>query len=178
MNTHSPKVSPMTRVLLVVLLCALAAGCSGGPGSEPGGPRNAETFKTEMDAEAKALLPDLMVGVGGELNGMQATFYERSGFGIWDYDASGSITDPTGSVKRSLVAATQVLKDHGYTTENDQDSKRVTARKRRLIVTIEASVLTGQSNGLNLSMGSLDTMSEDDDFAENAPPEDYLAYLE
>lgn len=169
----------MTRIMLAVLLAALAAACTSTGASDPGdGSADAETFKQQMDAEAQTLLPELMSAVGGELNGMQASFTERGGFGIWDYRASGSVVGPAGTVDESLAAATSTLEGRGFTVARNESQKRVTGEKGDISVIVEASALTGRSNGLNLSMGNLSTIGEDDDFAKSAPAEDYLTYLE
>lgn len=170
------KLNGMVAMLIVVLVATLAATCTSN--DDPDVPSEAETFKTEMDTEAARLLPDLMQAVGGRLGGMQATYYERGGFGIWDYTASGGILDPAASTTDSLAASATVLTDHGYTVETDDEQRRVRGDKGEIVVIVEASLLKGESTGLNLSMGNLGTVSEDDDYAENAPPADYLAFVD
>ena len=170
----------MTRILLAVLLATLAAACTSPGATDPGdGEPDAETFKTEMDAEAASLLPDLMAAVGGRLNGMQATFYERSGFGIWDYTASGTVYALPGTDDQALTAGAGSLEEHGFTVETDTGKKRLRASKGNVSVLV-ASAFPGDDKGvasLNLSMSSTNALSEGDDFAESAPAEDYLAYL-
>lgn len=80
----------MARILLAVLVGALVGAlvtACGNPGTTETGVSKpqAKAFKSVMDAEAEQLLPDLATALGGELRGMQATFYERAGFGLWDY---------------------------------------------------------------------------------------------
>jgi len=181
--TARPTLTRMTRILLAVplavLFAALATACTNGTSADPGdGEPDAEAFKTEMDAEAKTLLPDLMSTVGGQLNGMQATFRERGGFGIWDYVAAGSISGPESPTTDSLAAAAVTLEDHGFTVEADDAQKRITGSKGDIGVIIEASLLTGESTGLNIRMSNHGAIGEGDDFAESAPSEDYLAFLE
>ncbi len=170
----------MTRILLAVLFVALATACTnqdttGTDGGEP----DAETFKAEMDAEAKRLLPDLTSTLGGELSGMQATFYERGGFGLWDYIGEGVISRPLGSVSEKLDKATAVLEEHGYTVERDDEHRRVSAKKDAIGVTVQAGVPTTdpQVTSLNVRIANVGAISDGDDFAESAPAEDYLAYL-
>jgi hypothetical protein len=172
----------MTRILLglavLLLLSACTSDAGSGPGEGSGDEPDAETVKAEMDGEAKALLPDLVGKVGGEVNGLQATFYERGGFGIWDYTASGAIVGPTGTMTESLTAAEAVLDEHGYTVETNDERKRVTGTKGSVSVSVEASLLTAEEkgSGLNIRIGS-SGIQDGDDFAESAPAEDYLAYL-
>lgn len=174
----------MTRILLAVLFAALATACSSGNATDSGsgdpgsGDKDAEAFKTEMDAEAKALLPDLMSSVGGELSGMRAAFSERSGFGLWDYVATGGIGRTDSSTSDSLAASAATLKDHGYTVETDDAQRRVTGTKGDIGVIVEASLLKGESTGLNLRMSNHGAIHDGDDYAESTPPEDYLAFLE
>ena len=171
----------MTRILLAVLLAALAAGCAspGATDAGDGGP-DAEAVKTEMDTEAATLLPDLMAAVGGQLNGMQATFYERGGFGIWDYTASGTVYGLPGTDEEALTAGASSLKDHGFTVETDDEKKSLRASKGNVSV-IVASAFPDDDKGvasLNLTMSSAEAISDGDDVADDTPAEDYLAYLE
>lgn len=178
MTTH-PRLARMTRILLVVLIAALASACTNASsGGDNGGDKDAEAFKAEMDAEAKTLLPDLMSTLGGELNGMQATFYERGGFGLWDYVASGAIGGTDSSTTDSLAASAATLEEHGYAVETNDAQRRVTGTKGDIGVIIEASLLKGESTGLNVRIANHGAISEGDDFAESAPAEDYLAFLE
>ena len=169
----------MTRILLAVLFAALATACTSGTSTDPGdGEPDSQAFKTKMDAEAKTLLPDLMATLGGQLSGMQATFRERGGFGIWDYVASGGIGGTDSSTTDSLAASAVTLEDHGYTVETDDAHRRVRGTKGDIGVIIEASLLTGESTGLTIRMSNHGAISDGDDFAESAPPEDYLPLLE
>ncbi|WP_107705877.1 hypothetical protein [Nocardioides allogilvus] len=171
-----PRINPLVGLLVAVLVAALAATCSGRDSADE--PSEAETFKAEMDTEAARLLPDLMDAVGGRLGGMQATYYERGGFGIWDYTASGGIVDTAASTTDSLAASAAVLAHHGYAVETDDEQRRVRGDKGEIVVLVGASLLKGEATGLNISMGNLGTVSEGDDYAENAPPADYLAFVD
>ncbi|UUZ58636.1 hypothetical protein [Nocardioides sp. B-3] len=133
-RTPGPRsgLNGLVGMLIVGLVAALAATCSGR--NTPDVPSEAETFKAEMDTEAARLLPDLMEAVGGRLGGMQATYYERGGFGIWDYAASGGILDPAASTTDSLAASAAVLADHGYTVETDDEQRRVRGDKGEIVV--------------------------------------------
>jgi hypothetical protein len=172
----------MTRILLglavVLLLSACTSDAGSGPGEGSGGEPDAETFKQQMDAEAKTLLPDLMTRLGGNINGMQATFYERGGFGLWDYVASGGVGGTDASTTESLAASADVLEQHDYDVVTDDAERRVTATKGDIGVTVQASRLTGESVGLTIRISNVGALQEGDDFAESAPAEDYLAYLQ
>lgn len=179
----SPRVAGMTRILLGLAVLLLLSACtsdssSGSPdgsGAEP----DAQAVKAEMDAEAQTLLPDLVGRLGGRFNGMQATFFERGGFGIWDYTASGSLLKPSGTMTESLAAVEGVLEEHGYAVETDDAQRRVTGTKGNVSVTAQASLLSAEKkgSGLNVSMG-VSGIQDGDDFAESAPAEDYLAYVQ
>ena len=131
----------MTRILLAVLLVALAAACNSPGATDPGDQEpDAEAFKAEMDAEAASLLPDLIKAFGGQLNGMQATFYERSGFGIWDYTAKGTVYGLPGTDDDALTAGAGVLTDHGFTVETDEEKKSLRARKGDVLVLVASAV--------------------------------------
>ncbi len=182
--TTGSKVGRMARILIVALAAILAvtvAACApdGSTNGERGADNDAESFKSEMDAEAKTLLPDLMSTLGGELGGMQATFYERGGFGIWDYTASGVFSRPLGTVPEKLDKATAVLGQHGFTVERDNEKRRVFGTKGVIGVTVQAGMPTTdpQVTSLNLRISNIGAISDGDDFAEQAPAEDYLAYL-
>jgi hypothetical protein len=179
----TPRVTGMTRIVLGLAVLLLLSACTSEDGAKgPAGSGNAtdaRTVKSEVDAEAEAVLPDLIDRVGGRLNGMQATFYERGGFGTWDYTATGSLVRPSGTTSESLAAVRDVLEQHDYSVEANDSQKRVTGTKGNVSVIVEASLLTAEEkgSGLNVRMGSSEGISDGDDFAESAPPEDYLAYL-
>lgn len=181
MNAHSPRVSPMTRVLLVVLLCALAAGCSRGPGSEPGGPRDAETFKVEMDAFARDTLPKLRSSIGGEWSFFPARFYEKGGnTGSWEYTASAGASRPSGTAKEVLAKIEVVLRRQGMDVTRPRVVSDIAARKGNISVLVELGLEPDEESvsSLVVDFSSFDRLTSHDDFAENAPPEDYLADLE
>ena len=118
----TPRVARMTRLLLGIVAAVLLSSCSstdGSPSGDSADQLDAAAFKQEMDAKARSLLPDLVAALGGELGGMQATFYERGGFGIYDYTASGVLSGPRGTVAAKLDAATEVLEQHDYAIERD-----------------------------------------------------------
>lgn len=181
MEMRRPRVVHLTRIVIsLVVAVALCSCTSVGGGAKGADGSDAHTVKEEMDREAKTLLPDLVNEVGGELVGMKATFYERSGFGIWDYEADGSIASPPGTMATALGAAADVLERHGFSIASDEDQKRVTGRKGNVSVIVQAALLSDDRavSSLQLSMGSIEAVGNDDDFAQSAPPEDYLAYLE
>ena len=179
--TPTPRVNHMTRILLAVLLVALVAACTSPGATDPGASEpDAKSFKSEMDAEAASLLHDLMQAFGGQLNVMQATFYERGGFGIWDYTASGTVYGLPGTDDQALKAGSRTLEDHGFTVVANKEKASLRASKGNVSV-IVASAFPGDDTGvasLNLSMSSAEAISDGDDFAEDAPPEDYLAYVQ
>lgn len=180
--TPRPRLTHMTRmILLAFLFAALTTACTTSGSTDPGSEdKDAEAFKTEMDTEAKSLLPDLMATFGGELNGMQATFYERSGFGLWDYVAEGVISRPLGTVSEKLDKATEVLEQHGYVVERDDKHRRVSGTRDTIGVIVQAGMPTTdpQVTSLNVRIANVGAISEGDDYAENASSVDYLAYLE
>lgn len=172
----------MTRIVLGLVVVLLLAACTSDGGSDvegSGDGPDARTVKTEMDGEAEAVLPDLVAQVGGELNGMQATFTERGGFGVWDYRAGGALVGPAGTTSESLAATRSVLEEHGYTVESNDSQKRVTGTKGNVTVVVEASLLTAEKkgSGLNVTVGSTGGIEDGDEYAASAPPEDYTAYL-
>jgi len=169
----------VTRLVALLFSIMLLTSCtSGGNGYGNGsGEPDAAAFKTKMDAEAQTLLPDLMSSLGGNLNGMQATFYERGGFGLWDYTASGGVGGTDAPTTTSFTASAGMLEDHHYTVETDEARREIRGTKGDISVIIQASLLTGESVGLNIRMSNHGAISDGDDFAENAPAEDYLAYL-
>lgn len=173
----------MTRILLAVLLAALATACSNAGSTDAGDSErepDAEAVKTEVDAEAAVVLPDLMAAVGGTLGGMQATFSERGGFGVWDYTASGTVYGLPGTAGQALAAGTDSLKDHGFTVEADAEKESVRATKGNVRLTLGSAFPDDEKGvaSLNVTFGSADAVSDGDDFADSAPPEDYLSLLD
>jgi hypothetical protein len=189
----TPRVAGMTRIVLglvvVLLLSAATSACtadgsgsgsgSGSGGQDAGNRADARAVKTEVDGEAEAVLPDLVDRLGGELNGMQATFVERGGFGTWDYTAGGALVGPAGTVSQSLTTVETVLDDHGYAVEANGSQKRVTGTKGNVSVIVEASLLSAEEkgSGLNLTIGSTGGIEDGDDYAASTPPEDYTALV-
>ncbi len=178
----TPRVAAMTRIVLGLVVVLLLAACTSDGGSDldgSGDGPDARTVKAEMDAEAEAVLPDLVGRLGGQFNGMQATFLERGGFGIWDYTASGSLVKPSGTMTESLAAVEGVLEEHGYAVETDDAQRRVTGTKGNVTVIAQASLLTAEKkgSGLNVRIG-VSGIQDGDDFAESAPAEDYLAFVQ
>jgi hypothetical protein len=177
----TPRVAAMTRIVLGLVVVLLLAACTSNGGSDVDGSGDgpdARTVKTEMDGEAEAVLPDLVGRLGGQFNGMQATFYERGGFGIWDYTASGSLVKPSGTMTQSLTAVESVLEEHGYAVETDDAQRRVTGTKGNVTVIAQASLLTAEKkgSGLNVRIG-VSGIQDGDEYAADAPPEDYTAFI-
>jgi hypothetical protein len=172
----------MTRLLLGLVAAVLLSSCSSGDATsgrtdeQP----DAAAFKEQMDAEARRLLPDLVSGLGGSLGGMQATFVERGGFGLWDYTAAGVLSRPRGTVDAKLETARSVLEQHGYTVDRDDAHERVTATKGDVGVIVQAGMPTTDPavRSVNLRISNVGAISDGGDFAESVPPEDYLAYVE
>jgi hypothetical protein len=179
----TPRVARMTRIVLGLAVLFLLSACTSESGSagagDPEDSPDARTVKTDVDTEAEVLLPDLLDRLGGRLNGMQATFLERGGFGIWDYTAAGALIRPSGTTSQSLAAVRDVLEQHDYSVEVNDSQKRVTGTKGEVYVIVEASLLSAEEkgSGLNVRMGS-SGISDANGFAESVPPEDYLAYVE
>jgi hypothetical protein len=178
----TPRVNAMTRIVLGLVVLLSLGACTSDGARDTGGSEaspDARSAKAEMDAEARAVLPDLVGRLGGRLNGMQATFSERGGFGIWDYQATGSVIRPAGTMSQSLATVQEVLEEHAFSVRADGDQKRVTGHKGNVTVIVESSLLSAEKkgSGLNLTIGS-DGISDGDSYAESAPSEDYLGYLD
>lgn len=178
----TPRVSAMTRLLLGLVAAVLLSSCSST--DDPASGRadeqtDAAAFKEQMDAEARDLLPDLVSGVGGTLDGMQATFTERGGFGLWDYTASGVLSRPRGTVEAKLDSAGAVLEQHGYTVERDDAQLRVRGTKDDIGVTVQAGMPTTDPSvrSMSVRIANVGALEDDGDSAADTPPEDYLAYL-
>ncbi len=172
----------MTRLLLGLVAVVLLSSCSStdGPASRGADDKpDAAAFKEQMDAEAQELLPDLVSELGGSLDGMQATFVERGGFGLWDYTASGVLSRPPGAIDAKLDTASAVLEQHGYSVDRDDAHLRVSATKDAVGVIVEAGMPTTDPTvrSVSVRIANVGALRDEDDFAEGAPPEDYLAYL-
>lgn len=175
------RVRRMTRVLLFVALCALVVACSRGPEAEPGGPLDAETFKVEMDAFAQETLPMLTSEIGGEWGGYQARFFQQGGsMGSWEYAANGGTSRPPGTAKEVLDKAEAVLREQGMEITRPGEIADIAARKGNISVLVQRGLESDDESvsSLRVEFSSFDLLSSHDDFAENAPAEDYLAFLE
>lgn len=177
----NPRLGPMTRTLLGIVLALTMAACSSGAGSaddersEP----DAEAAKVEMDAAAADVLPDLAAALGGSMSGLQARFFERGGFGIWDYVADGKVGEPPGTMAAVLDTTEGVLSKQGYTVTRDESEKRVTGKKGSVSLIVEAGLLSDVRTVSSLDVHlAVSGISDGDDFAKAAPAEDYLAYVE
>jgi hypothetical protein len=171
----------MSRIVIGLIVALALCSCTSADGNgKAADDVDAKSAKAEMDAEAQALLPDLTKEVGGELVGMKAGFYERSGFGMWDYEADGSIVRPPGTMATALDTTASVLTQHDFSVARDDDQKRVTGEKGNVSVIVQAALLTDDAevSSLQVSMGTIDPARAGDEFAASAPREDYLTYLE
>ena len=170
----------MTRVALGLVVALLLSACSFGEGSEAGGENDAETFKATMDELARELLPDLQRSLGdAELLGMEATFYEPGGsFGVWKYTADGVFADPAGTPEKVLEKVSGVLADHGLEVTPD-DGSGLAGRRDGVLVSVEAVSVDdpGAVRSLTITMVSDKGLSSRGDFAEDAEPEDYTAFV-
>ncbi|MBA3781764.1 hypothetical protein [Nocardioides sp. InS609-2] len=172
----------MTRMVLGLIAILVLSSCSPGDSdsAEPAAD-DAKTFKAEMDQFASALLPELQAALGdAELKGMQAKFYEPGGnFGQWSYEAGGEFIEPPGTAEDVLDSVEEVLAQQGMEIERPAGSQDISAMKGNIGVLVqralEADVET--VSGLNVRISSIDRLKSGDDFAEDAEPEDYLAYL-
>ena len=178
MRPRVPRLLGMTRIVLGIVLLTLLSGCSTGvPDDGEGGARDAEQFKADMDALARAVLPDLQRAVGGELPGMEARFYEKGGsLGIWQYEASGQFQAVPTAPAKAIAAARRALEEHGLQVESRGDT-RLQATAGNVYVSLDAATVAATSEVLvDVDMGAVDGLTSRDDYAESAPPEDYSTY--
>lgn len=161
----------MTRILLAVLLVALATSCTGASSDPVETDTDAETFKTEMDAFARETLPKLEAEVGGEWGGFTATFVEKGGnTGRWEYTAGGGVSQPPGSREAVLDKIESVLTAQGMSVERSDDITDLTARKGNIAVQASRALDSDieSVSRMNLTFSSWDRLTSRDDFAENA----------
>ena len=164
------------RTMLGIVAALVLGGCANGGGSTTSDPSepDARTAKQEMDAAAAEILPALSTRLGGTMSLSQARFYERGGFGIWDYAAHGFVIRPPGTMSAVLDATEEVMTSHGYTVRREQVHQRVSGTKGNVSLVVQTGLLTDvrtvSSLTLDLEVGGI---FDGDDFAENAPPEDY-----
>ncbi len=172
----------MTRMVLGLIAILVLSSCSvADSGSDEPPADDAKAFKAEMDEFAKALLPGLQAALGGaELKGMQATFYEPGGnFGQWTYEAGGVFVEPPGTAEGVLDAVEEILVQQGMKTERPAGSQDISATKGNIAVLVQRALETDVESvsGLNVKIASIHRLESHDDFAEDAEPVDYLAYL-
>ena len=170
----------MTHLFLLLLVATVMTSC-GTPVREGGDP-SAETLKTEVDGVAKQVLPQLTDALGVKPTGLQADFIERGGFGLWDYGASGQFVAPQGTPDVLAESITKAMTDVGLSVKTDSLGAVVGSRGNVVVrLTVGTSVVPGSSRTMalvDISIGSRQPTSEGEDFAESAPPEDYLAFVE
>ena len=173
-----PMLGAMTRLVigLATMVCLLAA-CSSpsdGGGDGPAG-GDARAAKQEMDSLAEELLPDLAPVLGGEVTRMEAGFVERGGFGLWDYRARTQVVRPAPA-EESLAEVQRVLEAHGLAVEAPGKTSDVTGTVGNVRVSV-AWTAGDAVDVAELSMNTLEPASGDDDYAADAAPTDYAAYL-
>lgn len=171
----------MVRIAFVVLLGLALAACS--PPVREGGDPEAADVKKEVDAVARTVLPPLTESLGVTPTGLQATFTERGGFGLWDYRAGGQFVGPEGAHPELMSKLETVLRDSGLDVERDDTRGEVrgTSGNAAVLLTATTARLAGSARRQNLvqvTISSIDPTSVGDEFAETAEPEDYLAYVE
>lgn len=172
----------MTRMMTLVAMLVLLAACSNSvrPASEGGDPP-AEDLKAEVDAVAKDVVPALTTALGVRPSGLQASFTERGGFGLWDYRAGGQFVAPAGTSQELTDTITRTLTDSGLeVTEDAVGAVLGTKGNASVRLTVVRSAVAGTSRTqqlVDITIGSTAPTSKGDDFAEAAPAEDYLAYV-
>lgn len=179
--TRGPRVAAMVRIAFIVLLGVALSAC-GAPVREGGDPPAADV-KKEVDAVARTVLPPLTESLGVTPTGLQATFTERAGFGLWDYRAGGQFVGPQGGRDELMSKVETVLRASGLDVERDdtRGDVRGTSGNATVLLTATTARVAGTNQRQNLvevTIGSTDPTSEGDEFAETAEPEDYLAYVE
>lgn len=165
----------MTRLLLAVLFAALATACAGGSTTDPagrgGGDRDAEAFKTKMDAFVRETLPKLQAEVGGEWGGFTARFYEKGGnTGQWEYTAGGGTSKPPGTGEQVLDEVEAVLREQGMEITRPGVTSDISARKDGIMVIVFRALESDVESvsTLKVEFRSEDRLSSSDDFAETA----------
>ncbi|WP_133241226.1 hypothetical protein [Nocardioides gansuensis] len=160
-------------VLAALTSCSLDASGDdeSGGGESAGG--EAKEFKAEMDSLARELLPDLVEAIGSRPEELEARFIERGGFGVWDYQA-GSTWEVKGEPRLDKVE--QVLTDHGMPVERPGTTSDITATQGNVRVSVSWDEGAAISTA-TLEFNTLDAAGGDDEYAEQAPPTDYLGFL-
>ncbi|UUZ58637.1 hypothetical protein [Nocardioides sp. B-3] len=168
----------MTRILLGVLLAALATACTSGSSTDPGGgDSDAEVFKTRMDAFVRDTLPKLQTEVGGEWGGYTAKFYEKGGnTGQWEYSAAGGTSRPPGTGKEVLDKVEAVLREQGMEITRPGVTSDIAGRKDGIMVIVLRALESDVESvsTLKVEFRSEDRLSSSDGFAENAGPTELL----
>ncbi|MEO5665981.1 MAG: hypothetical protein ABIR39_22150 [Nocardioides sp.] len=173
----------MTRMMTLLAMVVLFAACSTSvrPPSEGGDPQ-AEDLKAEVDAVAKDVVPALTTALGVQPTGLQASFTERGGFGLWDYRASGQFAAPDGTSQELTDTIRRTLTGSGLEVTQDAVGAVVGSKGNASVrLAIVRSVVAGSSKSqqlVDITIGSTQPTTEGDDFAKSAPAEDYLTYLE
>lgn len=180
MVTAVPMLTRMTRLVLGILLAVAVSACTG-DGVDPnrdGERRDAEAFKQEMDGFAQESLPALESSVKGTWKGLQAHFYSQGGrFGLWHYTAGGQVLSPPGTREDILDRAAATLTEQGM--EVDQSPDGVHGTKGNIAVDIEPALDADVEtvSVLRVTIRSAEPLDSVDDYADDAPPTDYAAYL-
>ena len=170
----------MTRFVLGMLLAVAVTACSGtdGDANNDGTSRDAAASKKEMDAFAETSLPELQSSVKGTWRGLQAHFYSQGGdFGLWQYTAKGVVVSPPGTREEVLGRAAETLAEQGMRVETDEDG--VHGTRGNIAVDIEPALDADVEavSKLNVTYRSIDPLDSEGDYAEDAPPVDYVAHL-
>ena len=173
----------MTRMMTLLAMLVLLAACNNSvrPASEGGDPP-AEDLKAEVDAVAKQVVPALTTALGVRPSGLQASFTERGGFGLWDYAAAGQFVGPAVTSQELTATLVQTLTDSGLEVEEDAlGAVKGTKGNASVRLTVVRGAVAGSSKSqqlVDITIGSTKPTSEGGDFAESAPAEDYLTYVE
>lgn len=167
----------MTRIMIVVLVAMLGASSTAcAPGgstnnSQRGAANDAEAFKTEMDAFARATLPKLEREVGGEWGGFTGRFFEKGGnTGQWEYTASGGTSQPPGTADEVLDNVEAVLTEQGMKITRPDVISDITGRKGNIAVQVTRALDADVESvsTLQVTFSSFDRLKSSNDFAENA----------
>lgn len=159
----------MTRILLLAMLGVALLSCSTDV-RESGDPTPQEVTD-EVVSVARDVLPALSSALGVPAPDVAMRFTERDGFGLYDYRGIGQFQGVAEKTEQLVPTLEQAVTSGGMKLEKATSLEDVRATRGNVMVrlTVRSGGTDGSSQAVELSIGSIQPISADEDEVDIEP---------